>query len=242
MATLVGSYRFTAAGYDAANTRLIDESGMGNHLPLIAGSPDFTGSYDSKTAFKMFGTAYFGGPNILLPECWSAISVLHPNISGAETLNYIWGSGRYYAYSDPGHLTASQPFEDGTSSPAQLYAQRGRISGTGGLTGTDINSVSTTTGYVSDDWNVVTDVWNGTTGVVKKRFGTAATATGTISQHYQLSMMEEIRLGYRPTALTTTGTYHLGCLRIDIYAGDITVDDPAGYAARVAALVATPDL
>lgn len=242
MATLVGSYRFTTAGYDAANSRLIDESGLGNHLPLLSGTPDFTGVYNTKTAFKMFGTAYFGGPNILLPECWSAISVLHPNLSGAETLNYIWGTGRVYAYSTPGHDSASQPFEDGTSTVAQIYAQRARITGTGGLTGTDSHSVSTTTGFVADSWNIVTDVWNGTTGSVKKRFGDSAWASGTIAQHYQLSMMEEMRLGYRPTAITTTGTNHLGCLRIDIYSGDITLDDPTAYAARITALKATPEL
>lgn len=65
MAYKIASYRLTAAGYDATNTRLLDESGLNNHLPLLAGAPDFTGSYGGKTCFKMHGTAYFGGPNHL---------------------------------------------------------------------------------------------------------------------------------------------------------------------------------
>lgn len=241
MAELIASYRLALAGYDAANTRLIDESGMGNHLPLLAGAPDFTGVYSAKTCFKMHGTAYFGGPSLLLPECWSAITVLHPKVLAGETLNYLWATGRNYAATDHGHAAAAQPFEDGTGTPAQSTAQRARILETTGLTGTDLHNVTTGTGMVVDAWNVVSDVWNGETSQVKKRFGVAAWASAAIAQHYQVGMQEEMRIGYRPTGLTVAGN-HLGALRMDIYAGDISLDDPAGYAARVNALIANPDL
>lgn len=243
MAHLIASYRFASAGYDAANTRLIDESGLGNHLPLLAGTPDFTGSWGGKTAFKMTGAAYFGGANLLHPEVWTAISVIHPKLAGSETLNYIWGTSRAYAFSDHGHQSPTQPFEDGTSSTGQFIAHRARITDSGGSCGPDTGGlVTTSTGLNIDAWNVVTDIWNGETSQVKKQWNAAGFASGAILQHYQVGMMEEMRLGYRPTALTTTGTNHLGCLRIDIYAGDYALDDPTGYAARVAALMATPDL
>ena len=57
----------------------------------------------------------------------------------------------------------------------------------------------------------------------------------------QASPMEEFRLGYRPTGLTVA-VNHLGCLRVDIYSGDYALDDPTGYAARIAALIANPAL
>lgn len=241
MAHLVGSYRFTTAGYDAANTRLIDESGLGNHLPLISGTPDFTGSYSSKTAFKMRGTAYFGGPNILHPECHTVIAVLHPNIATGENLRYAWASARVYGLTDPAHESASQPFEDGTSSEAQTYATYHRINENGGRCGNDGFGVDNTSGYSDAAWNVITSVWNGETSQAKHRFGTGAWATAALTQHRQVPMLEEMRLGYRPTALTTTSN-DLGCLRIDIYAGDFATENPTEYAARITALVATPEL
>lgn len=243
MAHLIGSYRFSTTGYDAANTRLIDESGLGNHLPLIAGTPDFTGSWSSKTGFKMYGTAYFGGPNLLAPDCWTAISVLHPNLNAGETLNYVWATGRNYALTDPAHQTAAQPFQDGTSSTAQFTAHRAQMRVTDGIAGVDIGgSVTASNGLTVDAWNVVTDVWNGESSQVKKRWNTGTWASGAITQHYQVGMLEEMRIGYRPTALTTSGSYHLGCLRIDLYAGDFATENATEYAARVAALVATPEL
>lgn len=242
MASKIASYRLTAAGFDDANDRLIDESGMGNHLPLLAGVPDFTGVYGGKTCFKMHGTAYFGGPCLLQPEVWTAICVLHPLVLAGESLNYVWGSGRVYALSDPGHAAPTQPFEDGTSTTAQFTAHRARVNNVGGLTGVDIGgSVTQNTGFVSDAWNVVTDVWNGETSQVKKRWNQAAWGSSPITQHYQVGMMEEWRVGYRPTGLTVASN-HLGALRVEIYAGDFSLDDPAGYAARIAALVATPEL
>jgi len=246
MAHLIASYRMTAAGYDANNTRLLDESGNGNHLPLLAGVPDFTGTYSGKTGFKMHGTAYFGGANLLHPECWTAISVLHPKVLAGESLNYLWASGRAYANADPGHQAPLAPYEGDVTfvSPttAQFIAHRARIHDTGGVTGCDTGgSVAHTTGFVSDAWNVVSDVWNGETSQVKKRFGAAAWGSAAITQHYQVGMLEELRIGYRPAGLTVAAN-HLGALRVEIYAGDYSVDDPAGYAARVAALVATPDL
>lgn len=246
MAKLIASYRFSATGYDAPNTRLIDESGLGNHLPLLAGSPDFTGSYSGKTCFKMHGTAYFGGASLLHPECWTAISVLHPKVLAGESLNYIWATGRDYAMTDHGHQTPLGLYEGDVTfvSPttSQFIAHRARITDTGGVTGCDVGgSVTTTTGFVSDAWNVVTDVWNGESSQIKKRFGTAAWATSAITQHYQVGMQEEWRLGYRPSGLTVAAN-HLGCLRIEIYSGDYATEDPTGYAARVAALVANPDL
>lgn len=241
MAKLFASYRMTAQGYDATNTRLIDESGLGNHLPLLSGTPDFTGSYSSKTAFKMHGSAYFGGANLLNPEAWTAIMVVHPKVLAGETLNMVWSSGRYYPLTEHGHVTPSLPFEDGTSSTAQLTAHRIRMTDSVALVGHDYDSASTSTGLTLDAWNVLTAVWNGESSQVRARWGTSAWMTDAITQHYQVGMMEEMRIGYRPTALTTASN-HLGVLRIDIYSGDFTTDDPTAYAARVAALTTTPDL
>lgn len=243
MSHLIASYRLTSAGYDAANTRLLDESGNGNHLPLLAGTPDFTGSYSSKTCFKMHGTAYFGGANVMLPACWTAISVLHPKVLAGESLNYLWASGRVYAANDPGHQTPTQPFEDGTGTTAQFSANYCRVTDAGGATGMALAGCTVTqnTGFVSDAWNVVTDVWNGETSQVKKQWGTGGFASAAIAQHYQVGMLEEMRIGYRPSGLTVAAN-HLGALRVDIYAGEYPIDDPAGYAARIAALTATPDL
>lgn len=241
MATLFGSYRMTAQGYDDGNDRLIDESGLGNHLPLLAGTPDFTGSYSSKTCFKMHGDAYFGGANLMHPEAWTVIMVVHPKVLAGETLNMLWASGRVYDATDHGHTSASEPFEDGTSTTAQLTAHRVRMTSSLALVGHDYDSASTSTGLTLDAWNVLTAVWNGESSQVRARWGTSAWTTDTITQHYQVGMMEEMRLGYRPTALTTASN-HLGVLRADIYVGDFTTDDPTAYAARIAALTTTPEL
>lgn len=242
MAKLIGAYRLSTLGYDAANLRLVDESGLNNHLPLLAGTPTFSTYSSQPGAFDMTGTAYFGRENLLHPFVHTAILVLHPNLVGGETLNALWASARVYATNDPGHQAPSQPFEDGTNTAAQLFAPFVRIRATDVLFGNLNFNATPASGYTDAAWNVLTYVWNGETSQVKGRFGTGAWGTGAIPQHRQGLALEEMRIGYRPTAITTSGGNGLGALRCDIYEGDYSLDDPAGYAARIDALIANPAL
>lgn len=329
MSKLIASWRTTSLGYDAANTRLLDESGNGNHLPLLGGTPDFTGSYGGVSGvWNMVGTAYFGRENLLQASCHTAILTLHPNLNAADTIRALWATGRFYPQNgDPGHQSPALPFEDGTFSGAQLDAPFVQIEPTNCQFGNAYSNVRPGSGFTANAWNVLTYVWSGDTSQVKGRFGTGVWGTAAIAQHYQGLLLEEMRLGYKPFNLTTTGNVngtttisglasttgvavgqtvyaydpnysggananygkslqaagttvasivnsntitvsnaasasssgvtvvvsgpasiitsdgsHLGAARVEIYEGDYSLDDPAGYAGRIAALIASPGL
>lgn len=239
MSKLIASYRTSTTGYDAANTRFVDESGLGNHLPLLAGVPDFSVSYGGKPSWSMKGDAYFGGANLLFPELFTVIMAVHPQLSAGESIKAIWSAARNYAVTDPGHATPTGVFGDTAVGSTGPYARFLSVEDTAIQVGSSYWNLRPA-GYVSNAWNIVTYVWNGETSQVKGRIGTGATGTFAIDQNYQVQSIEEFRLGFRPTNITTTAGLHMGCLRADIHVGDYTLDDPTGYAARIAQLIADP--
>lgn len=240
MSKLIASYRTSPTGYDATNTRLVDESGLGNHLPLLAGTPDFSTAYGGKTAWSMKGDAYFGGPNLMFPEIFTVIMAIHPYLTGGETLKALWSSGRDYAPTDPGHEATNSAFASVTLGNYGYTARFLSVEDASIQVGNLFGAYRSSVGFTANAWNIVTFVWNGETSLRKLRIGNGTIETDPMAQNTQVDKIEEMRLGYRATNITTTAGKHLGCLRADIHVGDYTLDDPTGYAARIAQLIADP--
>ena len=86
LSTCVGAYHCDTAGYDAANTRITDQTAYGNHLDLVTGTPVFT-TRDGFECLDMDNTFWFEGDSPLLPR-GSYVAVFVANLPGSDGTTY----------------------------------------------------------------------------------------------------------------------------------------------------------
>ncbi|HEY1605633.1 MAG TPA: hypothetical protein VGF77_08530 [Allosphingosinicella sp.] len=234
---LVGHWRTVAGSYDAANTRLRDLSGFGNHLPLVTGAPDFTVVRDGRTGMKMHGDAYFGGKNVL-PAEFTMISVLWPNLLGTESFYPFYATRRTFAnVNDPAWQTPTDTLGV-TNLPTAL---RLRLFG-GNATFGDNTFGFASAAYTSSAWRVITCVLDVADGYRKIRIDNGAwVINGPPTQQRNMLYNDEFYLGLFPGGtITTSGGQSLTSLQHIMYIGDVTQTDNSDYEALITALLANP--
>lgn len=240
--TLVSHYRGAVAGYDATGTRLLDLSGNGAHLPLLAGTPAF-GTYSTKPGLQLRGDTYFGPPIIdtvpvyPFPTRYTQIAVLWANLNGIDNYSFVSGMQRDYANADPAWKTPTTNFE---SSAAAAFAIRLFISGNGfALRGGSANYQAITT-YNSSAWNVVQFAVDPDASQYRMRVNAGAWIVGAIPAGRQLVPMDDFRLGYKPTVIDTTSGRDFALSQLITLNGDPANENSDAYNALISALVADP--
>lgn len=89
----IAHYKLDAEGWDAANARLADASGFGNHLGIVnAASPTYA-TRDGFQCIDFTNTYYFHG-EWALPPLWSGVFVGCVNLPGVEGTCYPFATAR----------------------------------------------------------------------------------------------------------------------------------------------------
>ena len=240
---LIAHWRTTTAGYNAASTRLEDQSGNGYHLPLETGTPDFTQTKDGHTGWKMHGDSYFsfndrnGHPANPMPSRFTVVQVLHTNVNAGEQFYPFFMGYRAFAGTDDPTWETPTDTVEGTVN----RALRARLHGTNLTFGDNTFGIHTAT-FTSNQWNVFVYVWEPIGGFRKIGVNTHVLTDdgGGPTQQRNLLANDEMRLGIKAGlgTITTSGGESLTSLQTMVWSGDVT-DDPA-FATLITALVADP--
>lgn len=235
---LHGHWRTTVTGYDATNARLTDLTGNGNHLPKIAGTPDFTKTFDSVSGtMEMLGSVYFGGKTAadMLPSKFTLVMPMFLAPPGGTTINPFYATLREYAASGDPAWQSPTAITSGVG--ADLEAHRIRINGDfyGSLVGSLTIGVGGT--YTFNDWNVFQMVVDPDGAQIRARIGTGAWSVVALPNQYQIPMIDEARFGWGETPLAANSA---ALSQIILYSGVAPDENPTEYGALIAALVADP--
>jgi len=242
---LVGHYRGSAPCYDSVGQRLIDQSGNGMHLPLLAGTPTFA-PYSGSTGLIMRGDTYWGCPIIdtvpVVPQptkC-TLVAVVWPKILGSDVYPFVQSAERVYAYNgDPAWQAPTDAYgAAGTSTVQPLLEALGSGNANNVRAGTPSFAASTV--YNPGAWNVVQGVFDPDIPQMQIRKDNDAFTVIPIQTGYSLAAMDDWRLGYKATPVVTTGGGDFAFAQLMIFNGNMPAENPTDYAALIAALVANP--
>jgi hypothetical protein len=237
-------WRLSSSGYDASNARLTDQSGNGNHLPKLAGTPNF-GTFGGQPSMEMKGDVYFGGAADFVPTKFTVVMPVFSNLGAGAILQPFHLCQREYAEQAPGGANDpafTLPLDSFGAGPAfGTWGQRLKFTGTTTVLGGSLQTVDFASAtFTANAWNVVQWVLDPDSLQVRIRVGTGAwiVATITSDQRTQVPMFDELRLGYTATPVGAGLFASSQCM---IFNGVAPDENASGYASLISALVADPN-
>jgi hypothetical protein len=226
-----------SSGYDSGNSRLIDQTGLGLHMPLASGSAPAFIARGGVNCVDLTNTFFFELPNPILVQ-GSIVFKFHTDASGAAT-----GTLAIMGWASPGYATgdhvASTPLGPWESYDLrQLYwmatSALHRLRATN-LSGSD--PLVETAALALNTWHVATVVWNHRDLAAKLQLGAGAIITDTQTpEPLQAPAQAEsrMRLGYLKVSGGLTAPQHFSIAQMAFFEDDILLNQPTEAAALVA--------
>ena len=234
-----GWFTCAATGYDSGNNRLIDQSGLAFHMPLVFGSaPTFTnrGSVDCLDLTNQF---YFEMHN-LIPVLGSVVFKFRTDTSGSAVSLAIlnWNASRY-PNGDHVAVTPNPVWEDNDYRSIFWLPTSGSLLRATNFVGSD-PTVATAFGALPiNTWYVVTVAWNMRELAVRMKIGAGTTLMDIMGPPEPAigtqQMENRMRFGYlKPAAAPITAPQYLAVAQMAFFQDDILVNQPTEAAALVA--------
>ncbi len=207
LSKVVAHYLCNSGGYDTGNTRLIDQTGLGNHASLATGSTKFT-TAGGKPCMEIDNTWYFERGWLGLPD-FTAIMAVWSSLDGTDGTTYpIWGS--FSLYSGPNdHLGAT---------PSESWATRNswavQISNTSAGVLDLWNSAQANATLTRSAWQILTVAYETPNFRKASINGGTVTVSSSVSAANHVRVLEKMRIGYRATGYTSAGHLYVGEIKI----------------------------
>lgn len=229
LSKIVASYLCNSGGYDVGNTRLIDQTGLGNHASLASGSTKFT-TAGGKSCMEVDSTWYFERGWLGIPD-FTVIMAVWSSLDGTDGATYpIWGS--FSLYSGPNDHLGATPSESWETRDSWAV----QISNTSAGASDFWNSVQANATLTRSAWQILTVAYETPNFRKASINGGAVTVDSSIGNANHIRCLEKMRIGYRATSYTSSGHLYVG--EIKIIADAAFQRQPVDLATEIAAMQA----
>jgi hypothetical protein len=232
-----GWYTFASAGWDGANSRLIDQSGLSFHLPLVSGSAPAFIARTGVSCIDLDNTFFFERANPI-PITGSIVFKFHTDAattSGNLTI-FNWQNSKYPT-GDHVALTRVTPWEANDARQVVWISSSNIGLRMTTLVGGDPIVTIGTAGLPINTWHVVTLVWNMRNLSATMRVGAATPVTDAVTPEANVGPQQHedlMRLGYLKPSGGLTVPHHMSVAEVAFFQDDILANQPAEAAALVA--------
>jgi hypothetical protein len=231
-----GWFTCDSAGYDAGNARLIDQSGLGLHFPLVGPAPAFI-TRAGVDCIDLDNTFYFERYN-LIPVHGSVVIKFHTDSTGSinSILPMLWWRQTAFSTGDHVALTPKVPWDLYDGRALSWFSPSGGFVRVGSFKASTLPACDSAPAALNT-WHVVTGTWT-TRMESRVKVDAAATVTKTVPSVPVVPPQYEedtMRFGYlKVTGMPTFPPQHLSVAQFAFFHDDILANQPTEAAALVA--------